>query len=71
MKLEDFVTKRNASDSSVPTVATKTAELDNNIEKLATYLEAFAAEDTMMDQLAKLAVVADLLEAKHGKERNP
>ena len=38
---------------------------DEDVEKLAEALEAFAEEDTLLDKLAELAVVADYLEGKY------
>jgi hypothetical protein len=41
---------------------------DEEIEKMASMLEAYAEEDTIVDELAKLAVVADILERTNGKK---
>lgn len=40
-----------------------------DVEKVAQLLEACASEDTLVEELAKLAVVADFLKARNsGKE---
>lgn len=38
--------------------------------KLAEYLEALAEEDTMIDEIAKLAVVADMLRGAYEQTGN-
>jgi len=40
---------------------------DDEVEKTAAALEEYAAEDTLIDKLAELAVVSDYLEGKYGK----
>jgi len=62
MKLEDAIApekdkKPNDSDSV-------------GAIKLAEYLEAFAEEDTMIDEIAKLAVVADMLRGAYEQTGN-
>jgi hypothetical protein len=42
---------------------------DDEVEKLAEALEAYAEEDTLLDKLAELAVLTDFLEGKYGKQR--
>lgn len=43
---------------------------DDEVEKLAGALEAYAEEDTLIDKLAELAVLVDHLEGKYdGKQR--
>ena len=61
MKLDDII-----KDVTVPEVASK--EVD--IEKLAEVLEAMSKEDTLIDDLARAAVVMDMIEGRHGKKRN-
>lgn len=62
MKLGDLI------DSTAPVtpVPEKHEVNEQDIEKLAEYLEAFAQEDTLLDDLARAAVVADMLEKKNG-----
>jgi hypothetical protein len=40
---------------------------DDEVEKLAEALEAYAESDTLIDKLAELAVLTDFLEGKYGK----
>lgn len=61
MKLDDII-----KDVIVPEVASK--EVD--IEKLAEVLDAMAKEDTLIDDLARAAVVMDMIEGRYGKKRN-
>jgi hypothetical protein len=42
-----------------------TSTPDDDVEKLAEALEAYAEEDTLMDKLAELAVLVDHLEGKY------
>ena len=62
MKLGELI------DSTLPvtTVPEKQGVNEQDIEKLAEYLEAFAQEDTLVDDLVRAAVVADMLEKKNG-----
>lgn len=41
-----------------------------DIEKLAEVLDAMAKEDTLIDDLARAAVVMDMIEGRYGKKRN-
>jgi hypothetical protein len=62
MKLGELI------DSTAPVtpVPEKQEVNEQDIEKLAEYLDAFAEEDTLLDDLARAAVVADMLEKKNG-----
>jgi hypothetical protein len=62
MKLGELI------DSTAPAtpVPEKQEVNEQDIEKLAEYLDAFAEEDTLLDDLARAAVVADMLEKKNG-----
>lgn len=59
----------NKSDN-VPQPQTQ-APINDEVEKLASALETYAEEDTLIDELAKLAVLVDHLEGKYGKQRTP
>jgi hypothetical protein len=61
MKLGELI------DSTAPatSVPEKHEVNEQDIEKLAEYLMAFAQEDTLLDDLARAAVIADMVE-KHG-----
>lgn len=64
MKLDEII---NASVQSMPEPSpVQKADVNDEVEKLAGYLEAFAEEDTLLDDLAKVAVLADILEARRG-----
>lgn len=63
MKLDDILNTPKVLPSTV--VDTQKA-VDDEVEKLAEYLDAFAEEDTLLDDLAKAAVVADMLEKRYG-----
>jgi hypothetical protein len=58
MKLGELI------DSTAPVtpVPEKHEVNEQEVEKLAEYLEAFAEEDTLIDDLVKAAVVADMVE---------
>jgi hypothetical protein len=62
MKLGELI------DSTAPaaSVPEKHVVNEKDIEKLAEYLEAFAEEDTLLDDLVKLSVVADMMEKHNG-----
>lgn len=62
MKLDDIL---NTPKAQPPVVDVQRA-VDDEVEKLAEYLDAFAEEDTLLDDLAKAAVVADMLEKRYG-----
>jgi len=62
MKLDDIL---NTPKVQPPVVDVQKA-VDDEVEKLAEYLDAFAEEDTLLDDLAKAAVVADMLEKRYG-----
>lgn len=53
---------------SEPIKAEVKQEVD--IEKLAEVLDAMAKEDTLIDDLARAAVVMDMIEGRYGKKRN-
>lgn len=53
---------------SEPIVKEVKQEVD--IEKLAEVLDAMAKEDTLIDDLARAAVVMDMIEGRYGKKRN-
>lgn len=64
MKLDEII---NASVQSTPEQpVVHKADVNDEVEKLAESLEALAEEDTLLDDLAKVAVLADLLEARGG-----
>jgi len=65
MKLDDIL---NEPLKSAPLMVLVKDEktVDEEVEKLAEYLEAFAEEDTLLDDLAKAAVIADMLEKRYG-----
>ena len=70
MTLSDLLSK--ASNAG----AVKTAEVSDKkvkseeIEKLASVLEGLAEEDTLLDDLARTAVIADMLEKQYGQKGN-
>ena len=63
MKLDDIL---NTPKQQPLPVADVQKAVDDEVEKLAEYLDAFAEEDTLLDDLAKAAVVADMLEKRYG-----
>jgi len=65
MKLDEILNAPLKPEPEPEPVSTKET-LDEEVEKLAEYLEAFAEEDTLLDDLARAAVVADMLERHHG-----
>lgn len=66
MTLSEYLKKAEVETISSPSPA---PPVDGEIEKLAELLEAYAEEDTLVDELAKLAVVADFLERTNGQKR--
>ena len=62
MKLDDILNTPKVQ----PEVVDVQKAVDDEVEKLAEYLDAFAEEDTLLDDLAKAAVVADMLEKRYG-----
>jgi hypothetical protein len=62
MKLDDILNTPKVQ----PEVVDTQKAVDDEVEKLAEYLDAFAEEDTLLDDLAKAAVVADMLEKRYG-----
>ena len=45
-------------------------EPEVEVEKLAEVLEALAEEDTLVDDLARAAVVMDMMEKRYGQKSN-
>lgn len=68
MTLSELLNK--ASQPEVTKTASDRAVKSEEVEKLASVLEAFAEEDTLLDDLARAAVVADMLEKNHGQKGN-
>lgn len=65
MKLDDILNAPLKPEPE-PEPVEKKAAIDEEVEKLAEYLEAFAEEDTLLDDLARAAIVADMLEKRYG-----
>lgn len=65
MKLDEIL-NASLTPEPEPEPAPKKETTDEDIEKLATYLEAFAEEDTLLDELARAAIVAEMLEKRDG-----
>ena len=65
MKLSDLLNDE-VNESTTATPNSNTAQpLDTSsdeVEKIASYLDAMSEEDTLIDELAKLAVISDLLD---------
>jgi hypothetical protein len=64
MRLADLLNEEvseQISATSEPS-ASSTITSKDEVEKLASLLDAMSEEDTLIDDLAKLAVVADLLD---------
>ena len=68
MTLSELLNK--ASQPEVIKTASDRAVKSEEVEKLASVLEAFAEEDTLLDDLARAAVIADMLEKNHGQKGN-
>jgi hypothetical protein len=64
INLQEIIRKSDEVNSQSPAQAQ-----NDEVEKLASALEAYAEEDTLMDKLAELAVLVDHLEGKYGKQR--
>jgi hypothetical protein len=60
IKLQEIL-RKSAEIKPQPITSTP----DDDVEKLAEALEAYAEEDTLMDKLAELAVLVDHLEGKY------
>lgn len=60
----------NKSQPEVVKKASDKAVKSEEVEKLASVLEALSEEDTMLDDLARAAVIADMLEKNHGQKGN-
>lgn len=59
MKLDDII---NSHKKPEPQILASREVIDEEVEKLAEYLEAFAQEDTLLDELAKVAVLSELVQ---------
>ena len=68
MTLSQLLNK--ASQPEITKTASDKVVKSKEIEKLASVLEAFAEEDTLLDDLARAAVIADMLEKNHGQKGN-
>jgi hypothetical protein len=68
MKLDDLLSKIANDNKEKETIRSDPGQsaqlLSAEVEKVASLLEVFAEEDTMSDQLAKLAVVTDYLRSQ-------
>lgn len=69
MNLSELL-KEASRPEVVKTAASDKAVKSEEVEKLASVLEAFAEEDTLLDDLARAAVIADMLEKNHGQKGN-
>lgn len=68
MNLSELLNK--ASQPEIIKTASDKAVKSEEVEKLASVLEALAEEDTLLDDLARAAVIADMLEKNHGQNGN-
>jgi predicted house-cleaning noncanonical NTP pyrophosphatase (MazG superfamily) len=59
MKLDDII---NSHKKPEPQIPASREVIDEEVEKLAEYLEAFAKEDTLLDELAKVAVLSEIVQ---------
>jgi hypothetical protein len=67
MKLADLLNDEVTTEASATNVSNtmqpSTLETSSSeVEKIASTLDALSEEDTLLDELAKLAVIADLLD---------
>ena len=70
MNLSELLSKSATTETTkVANVEVKKVKSDE-IEKLASVLEGLAEEDTLLDDLARTAVIADMLEKQYGQKGN-
>lgn len=62
MKLADILNEEVDSTSATSIPAPVTVTTSDEVEKIASLLDALSEEDTLIDELAKLAVLTDLLD---------